>query len=180
MKIDMKIWSRQFDPDYLIQTIWSMQFDPENLIQTIWSRLFDPDNFIQTVWSRLFDPDNLIRTIWSGYLIQTIWSRLFDPDNLIQTIWSRQFWISQSRWNNFTWFLSVAKAGLRIGCGSWNSNLKSHLITTDHTCFRLGRPFYRMEGYSTRGISFFPFFEKTYLRVLKCLNWRSCKTNALY
>ena len=38
-------------------------------------------------------------------MIQTIWSRLFDPDNLIQTIWSRQFWISRSRWNDFTSFL---------------------------------------------------------------------------
>ena len=38
----------------MIQTIWSRQFDPDNLIQTIWSR---------TIWSRQIDPDNLIQTI---------------------------------------------------------------------------------------------------------------------
>ena len=98
------IWSRQFDPDNLIQTIWSSYsgsrdqhgtishftgLTPCKMIWIFWlmvwflAKLFEyfnlrfPENLIHAIWSRWFDPDNLI---------QTIWSRPFDLDNLIQKI----------------------------------------------------------------------------------------------
>ena len=61
------------------------------------------------------------------------YSSMKKPFRKFWIIFYIETWLWKSEIGTFDWlnghFLSVAKAGLRIGCGSWNSNLKSHLLS---------------------------------------------------